>query len=360
VNWRCLLREGCLAAAIAVACLAARASASSDATSAPVEHRRTPDQTFLTFPEWYLVHSPAEYAAYLGRGGAPSAFPLFAHIGQFWQSYRVIGRELAPYPFNSGYHLMVMVIGTSTTLEYGLKGLYENTAGRLAEATKTGDAPVPEEGFAAAYAQAYVDFIRIDPWYLFDFGARLKALWADVPSSGPNLLRRWERRFALTSELLAKEGYARLIKLGTQGIYDAPKPVTAVVLSAAPANSSAACSGAPPAPVAAGVLTTLPRYEAFTTCSRSVAAQGITFSEIAGNRGGIVVSLLLPDERAQGRSDDWAGSGLRTRTLFTQPILTRPGAQRVVLVAPVDQLSALLRWVEARHGAAAIEHVYDY
>jgi hypothetical protein len=331
--------------------------------SAPAEQRRTPDQTFLTFPEWYLVHSPAEYAAYLGRGGAPSAFPLFAHIGQFWQGYRAIGRELAPYPFNGGYHLMVMVIGTSTTVEYGLKGLYENTVGRLAEATTTGDTPVPEERFAAAYAQAYVDFIRVDPWYLFDFGAQLKTLWADgpthTPSGGPNLLRRWERRFALTSELLAKEGYARLIKLGTQSIYDAPKPVTSVVLSAAPANGAsgfAACSGGPqakaPAPVAGGVLTTLPRYEAFTTCSRWVAAQGIAFSEVAGNRGEIVVSLLLPE--------GWVNAGGRSRTLFTQPILTRPGTQRVVLAAPVDQLSALLRQVEAQQGAAAIEHVYDY
>ena len=346
-------------AAIVITPLAAAASATPDVISAPLEHRRTPDQTFLTFPEWYLVHSPAEYAAYLGRGGAPSAFPLFAHIGQFWQGYRGIGRELAPYPFNGGYHLMVMVIGTSTTVEYGLKGLYEHTVGRLAEATKTGDAPVPEEAFAAAYAQAYVDFIRIDPWYLFDFGKQLKTLWSDgpiqTPTGGPNLLRRWERRFALTSELLAKEGYARLIKLGTQSIYDAPKPVTSVLLSAAPesgGSDAAVCNADAQAPVAGGVLTTLPRYEAFTTCSRWIAAQGIDFKEVAGNRGDIVVSLLVPEA--------WVDAGARSRTLFTQPILTRPGTQRVVLATPVDQLSALLRQVEAQQGAAAIEHVYDY
>jgi len=323
---------------------------------APPEHRRTPDQTFLTFPEWYLVHSPAEYAAYLGQGKPPSGFPLWSHIGQFWQAYRAVIRELKPYPFNGGYHLMVMVIGTSTTVEYGLKGLYEHTVGWLAEATKSGSDMVPEEKFAAAFAQKYVDFIRVDPWYLFDFGAQVHALWqGDWPTSGPNLIRRWERRFALSLELLVKEAYGWLIKLGTQAVYDAPKPVTSVVLAKVPmvdASTPAGCSGAPQSMVADGVLTTLPRYEAFTTCSRWVARQGIAFREIAGNRGEIVVSLLVPDA--------WAGSAAPSRTLFTQPILTRPGTQRVVLATQVDQLAALLAPVEAQQGAAAIEHVYDY
>ena len=100
--------------------------------------------------------------------------------------------------------------------------------------------PVPEERLYADYAQAYVDFIRLEPWYKFDFLAPLKQLWAELPLSGPNLIRRWERRFALTTELLVKEGYARLIKLGTQSVYDAPKPTTAVVLDRSPAPDAAA------------------------------------------------------------------------------------------------------------------------
>ena len=81
----------------------------------PAEHVRTPDQTFLTFPEWYLVHSPAEYAAYLSRSGHPSSFPLYSHIGQFWQSYAAVNRDIEKYPFNGGYHLMVMVIGVRSS-----------------------------------------------------------------------------------------------------------------------------------------------------------------------------------------------------------------------------------------------------
>ena len=322
-----------------------------EALTAPAD-RRTPDQTFLTYPEWYLVHSPAEYARYLSRGEPPSAFPLFAHVGQFWQGYAAVNREVARFPFNGGYHLMVMVIGSSTTVEYGLKGIYEHTIGRLAEATVSGDAPIPEERLHADYAQAYVDFIRIEPWYKFDFVAPLQQLWAELPLTGANLIRRWERRFALSTELLVKEGYARLIKLGTESVYDAPKPTTAVVLDKSPlADTAAFPDYTAKAATGPEVLGTLPRYEPFTAYSRWLAAQGIDFREIAGNEGEIVVSLLVPG--------GWMSSA-PARTLFEQPILTRPGHKRVVLAVRVPQLAALLRSFGEKRGGVVVEHIYDF
>jgi len=330
----------------------ARAPATTAPLTAPDEDRRTPDQTFLTFPEWFLVHSPAEYARYLAGGAPPSAFPLFAHVGQFWRGYAAVNHEvLGRFPFNGGYHLMIGVIGTSTTVEYTLKGVYEHTIGRLAEATVTGDAPVPEERFAAAWAQRYVDFIRVDPWYRFDFGAELASLWQGAPFSGPNLIRRWERRFALTTELLVKAGYAHLIKLATQGIYDAPKPVTAVVIDAMPKTDLATH----PDFVALqtngeAVLATLPRYEAFTAYARWLADQRIDFREIAGNDGEILASVLAPA--------GWQ-AGPDARVLFEQPVITQAGRKRTVLAVPVARLGAWLRGVD-RRPELQVEHLYDY
>lgn len=334
----------------ALALLAGAGSRADEPPLTPPEHRRTPDQTFLTFPEWYLVHSPAEYAAFLATAPHPSAFPLFSHIGQFWQSYRAVATEIARYPFNGGYHLMVMVIGVSTTVEYALKATYEHTIGRLAEATKS-TPQVPEEIFAARYAQAYVDFIRVEPWYQFDFAAPLRTLLQDVPTRGPDLLRRWERRFALTSELLVKEAYARLIKLGTQSIYDAPKPTTAIVTNRAPADAAAH----PEFSVLDGgradgrVVATVPRYEGFTGASRWLASQGVEFIEVAGNRGEILVSELAPA----------AWRPARGRVLFEQPILTRPGWKRVAMALPVGELASELRDA-AQRGDRRIEHIYDF
>jgi hypothetical protein len=319
----------------------------------PPEHLRAPDQTFLTYPEWYLVHSPAEYAAFLSTAEHPSQFPFFSHIGQFWQSYRSVSKEAARYPFNAGYHLMVMVIGASTTVEYGLKGSYEHTVGRLAEVTKSSPT-VPEEVFAAQFAQAYVDFIRVEPWYKFDFWAQLVRLWTAIPLTGPDRIRRWERRFALTSELLVKEGYARLIKLGTQSIYDVPKPVTAVVLSRAPVEDAALygdyhalpSTGGPPS----DVLATIPRYDGFTVYSQWLASQGVDFKAIAGNRGEVLVSELVGASWTPGN----------VRVLFEQPILTRPGLRRVVFATPVASLAAELRRAPTLPGGVVVEHIYDF
>jgi hypothetical protein len=344
----CLL---CCLCALASGYSGAAPGNAAPAVTAP-EHVRRPDQTFLTFPEWYLVHSPAEYAAFLAHAEHPSQFPLYSHVGQFWQSYAAVNREIAKYPFNGGYHVMVMVIGTSTTVEYSLKGLYEHTIGRLAEATKSAK-QVPEEVFAAKFAQAYVDFIRVDPWYKFDFWSELVSLWTKVPLTGSNMIRKWERRFALTTELLVKEGYARLIKIGTQSLYDAPKSLTAVVLSRMPTVGLAEhpdflVQGEPR--VDGLVRATVPRYEGFTTYGRWLAVQGIDFVEIAGNKSDVVVSLLVPEE--------WTPASVRV--LFEQPILTRPGRKRVVLTTPVDHLAAELRHEESLGAQVLIEHIYDF
>lgn len=314
----------------------------------PAEHRRSPEQTFLTFPEWYLVHSPAEYADYLLDAKHPSRFPLFAHIGQFWQAYATVTDETRAYPFNAGYHLMISVIGASTTVEYGTKGLYEHTVGRLAEATRTGNDLTPEERLAAKAAQDYVEFIRVDPWYLFDFKSPLTQLW-HLPISGPNTIRRLERRFALTCEYLVKEGYARLIKLATRSIYEAPKPVTAVVLDRMPSANQSHPELKVLKVAGNDIIAIIPRYEAFTDYSRWLAAEGVSFQEIAGNRGEVVVSLLVP---LGYRSPVPAA-----RVLFSQPILTRANQQRVVLAVPVAQLSDQLRM---ENDSIRVEHVYDF
>jgi hypothetical protein len=335
--------------ALLLTCAALTANAAPIVT--PPEHRRGEDQTFLTFPEWYLVHSPAELAQFLSAQRAPSEFPWGGHIGQFWQGYRAVSHETRDYPFNGGYHVMVSVIGGSTTVEYGLRAAYESTVGRLAEATSDGT-PTAEDHFSARVAQAYVDFIRIDPWYLFDFITPLRALWSDTPAVGDNLLRKWERRFALSTEYIVKAGYAWLIKLGTQSVYEAAKPVTAVVLDRAPAAMPANLPELKRLEGNGGdaVLMTVPRYRAFVAYAQALAAQGIAFQEIAGNRGVIVASVIERSESAPPAAP--------LRSLFVQPILTQRGWERRVIALPVAELSAQLRrW---RAADVQVEHLYDY
>lgn len=338
---------GALAAALVLGPWSARA----DAPGTPPEHRRGEEQTFLTFPEWFLVYSPEEYAAFV-RDRPPSDFPFLGHVGQLWSSYLSVLRfTRGRYPPNLGYHAMILVIGVSTTLEYSLRAGYEGLLGRLT-ALSARHGMTAEDRFGARAAADYVDFLRERPWYEFDFLARLRGLWTATPALGPDMLRKWERRYALTTEYAAKALYGRLIGGGTRSTYERPILVTAAWIDRLPPGLEAEL---PELRVLArrgdgSALVTLPRYAPFTAAAATLAARGVTFREIAGNHGLVLVSALGP----AGGAPPAAG----VTRLFSQPILTRPGRERVALATPVGSLAALLRALPA--AGYELEHVYDY
>jgi len=288
----------------------------------PAEHVRPADQTFLTYPEWFLVFSPAEYATFT-RAHNPSEFPFIGHTRQFWQGYGAVSGATRKYPFNGGYHLMIMVIGGSTTVEYLLRSAYETVIGRLAELTRR-HGFTQEEVFAARAAQDYVDFIRVTPWYEFDFATRLEQLWTTTDLWGRDPIRKWERKYFLTTEYGVKAIYGWMIKKATKSVYETPILSTAVIDDR-------------------GNLRSLPRYEAFMTSALALARQGVNFREIAGNRGDILISVIVP----MGTSAD--------HVILRQPILTEPGRERLLIAIPVAQLGDALRRYDR-----AVEHVFDY
>jgi hypothetical protein len=326
------------------------AAATADAILTPPEHRRGAEQTFLTFPEWFLVHSPAEYAA-LVRTRDPDEFPFWAHIGQFWTSYERVYEETrrGGYDLNPGYHLMIVVIGASTTIEYVVRSAYETVVGRLSALTRS-HGMTGEDRLAAEVAQDYVDFIRVQPWYEYDFAARLRQVWTRTGFLGPDAIRKWERKYALTTEYGIKALYGWLIRKATKATYEDPLPVTAVVVDRVPDGIEAALPDLKVQRLPdAGALLLVPRYEAFMKHASALARRGAGFREIAGNRGDILVSALVPTS--------WRPA-LGERVLFVQPIVTRPGEQRVALVVAVASLAATLNRLDAP--GLHLEHVYDY
>jgi hypothetical protein len=173
----------------------------------PKEHQRGTEQTFLTYPEWFLVHSPAEYAAYV-KGNTPTEFPFLGHVRQLWQSYGVVFAVTKDdYPFNLGSHVANVVIGGSTTVEYAIRSAYETLVGRLSDLTQS-HGMSEEDQYGARVAKEYVDFIRVLPFYEFDFSDKLFKLWTETRLWGPNPVRKWERKYALTTEYGIKAVYS--------------------------------------------------------------------------------------------------------------------------------------------------------
>lgn len=336
------LCAGLLASALLVSADAAADKPGTEGLRVPAPDRRAPAQTYLTYPEWFLVFSPAEYAA-LVRTGGPSSFPWFAHIGQFWSAYGRMVVATRGYPFNGQYHSMIVVIGTSTTVEYGLEGAYETLVGRLTELTARPNA-TPEDRLASREAQDYVDFIRVHPWYEFDFAARLKALWMQTPLRGSHPLRKWERRYLLTSEWGAKAIYGWLIGKATRTTYETPRETTLAIVRDLPHDMTVPGMRRL-GQEGADALVELPRYQAFTTAATTLARNGARFEEIAGNRGTILVSQVVRVSEPNPSA---------AHMLMRQPVLTRPGFERRVLEVPVSQLSKLLR------ESGPVEHAFDY
>ena len=322
-----------------------------DISLVPPQDRRGTEQTLLTFPEWFLVHSPAEYARMI-QSRPPQDFPFLGHIGLLWSSYATVTREQLRdgYPVNAGYQVMIWVISTSTTIEYALRAAYENTVGRVSWAL-AGDRQTEEDRYAARVAWEYVDFIRQDPWYLFDFTSRLEHLWTDVPLWGPGFARKWERRYALTTEYAIKAVYGRLIEKATRATYAPAKMTTDVVVDRLPAD------WVPPPEVSilsrhadGRVLLSLPRYFDFRIAANALAKQGVQIDDVAGNQSVILVSAWVdrnvPIEPAIGR------------VLFQQPLSIPSSMRRVALLIPVGRLSEFL--LKAQTHGWSVEHVYDY
>lgn len=346
-------RAGYVLCGVVVALASAASWPATPEPAAPESPLRTPDQTFLTYPEWFLVFSPDEYATYL-QDRPPSAFPYGGHLGQLWSSYAAVSETVADrYPFNGGYHAMIVVIAGSTTVEYGIKGGYERTVGRTAEAF-AGDVRTAEDQLAADVAREYVDFIEVTPWYAFDFDDRLRRLWSAPPKiDGTATLRSLERRYALTTEYALKAVYARVIAAGTAASYEAASPNTQVAFGASCIADAREIDGLEVLGEDDGTVTaTVPRYRAFSVAAAALAEAGCTFETIAGNDGEILLSVMA-DAR-------WTpGSIPATRTLFVQPLLTDPMHSRFAVVTTVPQLSAVLQALEQDEDAR-VEHVFDY
>lgn len=316
-----------------------------------LDQRRGVEQTFLTFPEWYLVHSPAEYATYVAAHPAHD-FPFIGHVKQLWSSYARVTEEQmrAHYPMNAGYHAMICVIASSTTAEYGIRWAYENTLGRVSWVASPSGL-TEEDRYGAAVAQDYVDFIRKDPWYLYDFYSKLKGLWSTTSGWGPDVIRKWERRYALTTEYGIKAIYGKAIELATRAAYDPALMTTQVVVDHAPANIPAESKSKLVRLLPDGrAVMDLPRYFDFRIAATQLAQSGSKLVDIAGNTSVILVTVWVSDNAS------YVAAG--SRVLFEQALITMPGKKRMAIILPVSTLSTFL--LRAPENGLLVEHVYDY
>lgn len=313
-------------------------------------YRFPEEKSYLTFPEWYIVYTAQDYANYIARD-TPSGFGYFRSAGEFWTSYCAVNRLVTPrYEFNFGTHLMIYVIGISHTVEYVLKGLYENTVGRLSELFAP-NPPTAEDQFARQFAQDYGQWLNTVPWYDFVFGERLAALWESVPFWGSGQVRKSERRFALSAELAVKAAYGWLIKGGSESVYAPAELEIHALMRGLPLDTGSIDRRIEVIEVFRDgtQLVKLPRYQPFTEIAQKLGASNASFLEIGGNSN-ILVSLTVPE--------NWVPPEEVPPILFETQILSGTEGKRVGLSVPVTLLLDVIRKIGP--SGARLEHIYDY
>ena len=309
-------------------------------------YSRPETNSYLSFPEWYIVYAYQDLAGIL-RDHDEGAFRYVPSIAGYWTSFCDLNRVASQHgAVARDEKVMLYVIGLSFTAEMAIKGAYETTIG-AAFAWLRGPVLTPEDRFIHRMQSDYAAFLRQVPWYEYGFATKLGELLFDLPFGGG--LRSIERRVALAMEWGGKALYAQAIA-ALAGLAPAEERIGSVV------------SGPDVADVAkdprirvvralpgGALLIDTPRYAAFTEIVAGLAARGLRIDEIAGNRAVLVTAL-----RRDGDTAPLPGA----REIFSIPVQSRPGWRRVGLDAAVPELAALVRTLAER--GADFEHVYDY
>ncbi len=296
--------------------------------------RRAEGRSYLTYPEWHMVHAYEDMAATVAAGEA-HRYPYIGQVAGFWSSFCAMNREAGRHgPVGFDARATIHTIGVSFAAEMALKGAYETTIGRLFAA----DAPTAQDEIETLMAGSYAAFLQQTPWYRFDFAGWRARLWEAEADS----LRGWERRVGLGIEWTGKALYARATGAAA-GAMGADETRMRVAVTGLDGNGLADL-GEILRETGGGAVLDVERYRAFTGTVREVARRGGGFAWIAGNDE-IMISMVGPE-----------------------PVLT-PGARALASVGrqgdpchlvtlPVAELADLARALEA--GPAHLEHVYDY
>lgn len=304
----------------------------------PPEHHRAEGRTLLTYPEWHIVHAYDDYAEVI-RTGDPHDYRYLSSIGGFWTSLCSLSKASGPHGgFPGSFKQTVYTIGVSFTAELLMKGLYEETIGRVATWVR-GDTRAPLDDLSAEQAQQYATFLQQVPWYKWDFTSDASALRAQATDAA----RDRERRFALGLEYAAKAQYAKVIAAAVATIAPDALRLRMIVTGFSTDDLAALEDVAVIAERAQGVEIDTPRYRALTDLLAQMAQAGGDFVEIAGNDD-ILFSATSENPDFDRALYSFARQGYRDT--------------RHLVLLPVTDLADLLR--RLRGNELALEHIHDY
>ena len=296
-------------------------------------------RTLLTYPEWHIVHAYDDYATVI-TAGDPHDFGYLRAIAGYWSSLCTLTRAASDLgEIDGATRQLVHVIGVSFTFEMLMKGLYEETIGRLATIAR-GPARSPLDDLSAQQAATYAAFLQQVPWYQYDFRADADALDAAATEA----LRDGERNFALGLEHRARASYAEVIAQAVAATGFDDLTLQMVVTGLTPAQIEAVPGVTIIGTVGDnGTEIETPRYRELTGILAAWADQGASFLDMAGNDQ-IMFTATSDAEEVPGALASLSRQGY--------------GDTRHLFLVPVPDLAETLRDLAAND--LTLEHIHDY
>ena len=304
----------------------------------PETHHRPEARTFMTYPEWHIVHAYDDYGQVI-RSGDPHDFGYLRAIRGYWSSLCALTETSAGHGgVDGGTKQLVYVIGVSFTFELALKAAYEETIGRIAALVR-GETRAPLDDLSAKQAQDYAAFLQQVPWYKWDFEADRAAL----AEAKTDTVRDRERNFALGLEYGAKSAYAGVIASAVESTGQDQLTLRMIVTG----QSEAVLSAMPDIRVVGtrleGVEIETPRYRKLTGMIAAMAKNGVTFVEIAGNDD-ILLTALSDTPTHETAIHSFARQGYSDY-------------RHLIALKVVDLAEALESMAQ---GGLTLEHIHDY
>ena len=246
----------------------------------------------LPFP-WYIVYSFEDFGRFLdGRARAISTISAISSAsGEVFAPSTARCRR--PAESRSEVKTMIYVIGISYSAEYAIKGLYENTIGRVFEWIR-GDTAHAAGRICPRRAAGLCPFLYTVPWFKYPFREKLDGLMA-ISTPTPSIARTWERDFALGSDIrqdrlcLADPESAQRERRNDHATSCSWSRRCRRTCWQRSRVSNRLVTLTPH-----WQLVQTPRYKAFTEILRGLLDQEFGLAEIAGNRE-IFITVIAPD-----------------------------------------------------------------
>ena len=169
-------------------------------------YRRPASDTFLAYPEWYVIDAYGDLAA-VARASSESSYEYGRPISGFWNGLCAVTEAASragaiPVDRKINNYLVGYVFST----EMAIKGIWERTIGAAAVWLR-GPIRTSEDEVGLRVLSDYAAFLRKSPGGQFPFAQERDRFWRETPTSGDGFVRRWERRAAIVMGYTARGLY---------------------------------------------------------------------------------------------------------------------------------------------------------